>query len=230
MHCNICGCSEFNNMNGRFNVKCRHCGSVERTRILKFLLDREISIVPGMSVLHLAPEIGLTRYLTSVPGIAYKAVDLIPEMYKHCNVEKMDLVQDAEKLPNCAFDLVIHSHVMEHIPGNVTTTLIHLHRSLKEDGWHLFSIPIYAGCYEECLSDIGPEERKRRFRQEDHVRRFGREDIHLTIGKIFDIPLEYDLRKRYPYVDFSEFNIPESTLTGFTSNTIFCLRKKDIKL
>jgi phosphoglycolate phosphatase len=203
---------------------------VERTRLIKFFLDRNVTLKAGMSVLHVAPEMGLSKYFLSIPGLRYKAVDLFPDIYRHCRVERMDLVTDAEKLSANSYDLILHSHVMEHIPSNVTMVLLHLHRALKESGRHIFSIPIYLGSYEECLAEIGPEERRRRFHQEDHVRRFGRDDIDLTIGKIFNISEEYDLVKKYPDVDFSEFNIPRSALSGYTSNTIFCLRKTDLKL
>jgi phosphoglycolate phosphatase len=203
---------------------------VERTRIIKVVLDMELRIRPGMSILHIAPEAGLSQFLRSLTDVNYRAVDLCPGLYRHCRVEEMNLVHDAEKLPSEAFDLIIHSHVMEHIPSNVSAVLMHLHRALKNDGLHIFAVPIYSGHYEECLEDIGPVERRRRFHQEDHVRRFGRDDIQLTLGKLFSIPETYDLGQRYSGVDFVKCNIPEGATRGYSSHSVFCLRKSDSRL
>ncbi len=230
MHCNLCGSEEFVDVNGRPQVKCARCGSVERTRVIKMILDRELRIRPGMAIFHIAPEAGLSDFFRSLAEVNYRAVDLRPELYRHCRVEQMNLVDEAENLPSGAYDLVIHSHVMEHIPSNVSAVLMHLHRALKDDGVHVFSIPIYSGRFEECFAEIGPEERRRRFHQEDHVRRFGRDDLQLTLGKLFSIPDEYDLAQRYPGVDFAHFNIPAEATRGYSSHSVFCLRKGDSRL
>ena len=227
MACNLCGSNEFVDMNGRPKARCADCGATERTRVAKVVLDKELRIRPGMSVLHIAPERGMSAFFQSMPAVQYRAVDIDPSLYRHCAVERMDLVTDAEKLPSKAYDLIMHSHVMEHIPSNVTAVLLHLHRALKNDGLHVFSIPIYSGHYDENLAPLSEEERKRRFHQEDHVRRFGRDDIPVTLGKIFKLPDPYDLEARYPDFNFSAINVRPSATQGYTSNTVFCLRKQD---
>lgn len=227
MACNVCGSEDFVDMNGRPKARCAKCGAAERTRLTKVVLDHELRVRPGLSILHVAPEKGMSEFFLRMPEVKYRAVDIDPSLYRHCHVERMDLVSDAENLPSMAYDLVLHSHVMEHIPSNVTATLLHLQRAVRDDGIHVFSVPIYGGHYEEHLAPLSGEERRRRFHQEDHVRRFGREDIPLTLGKIFKIPDPYDLRATYPDFDFSEIHVSDDALHGYTSNTVFCLRKQD---
>src|SRR5688500_17958671 len=92
--CNICNGSEFSAMNGRPNVHCVRCGSVERTRIIMAVLKAELPITSGMSILHIAPEKGLAEYFKTLPDVKYRPVDLFPRLYKHSRVEQMDLVTD----------------------------------------------------------------------------------------------------------------------------------------
>jgi SAM-dependent methyltransferase len=229
MRCNLCGCDQFANLNKRPNVRCLGCNSVERTRIIKLVLDRNFPVQPGMSILHIAPEEGLSRHFLAAPDVRYRPVDLFPEYYPFCQVERMDLVAEAERLPSKEYDLVLHSHVMEHIPCNVTAVLMHLHRSLKDSGRHVFAIPIYPGGYEEDLRPLSGEERKRRFAQEDHMRKYGRDDIHLTIGKIFRIPEVYDISEDYRE-ELADINVPGSAAVGYSSDAVFCLKKTDLLL
>lgn len=225
--CNFCGGTGFQDMNGRPKVRCEGCGSLERTRILLEVLKAALTIRPGLSILHIAPEECLTRFFKALPAVDYQAVDLCPELYLHTRVRRMDLVSEAEQLPTGRYDLILHSHVMEHVPSNVSSILLHLHRALKPDGLQIFAIPIFRGSYEECLGDIGDAERSRRFHQNDHVRRFGADDILLTLGKLFQIQEAYDLHAQFPQIDLARINVPASAAKGYSSNSVFCLRKKD---
>jgi hypothetical protein len=101
---------------------------------------------------------------------------------------------------------------------------------LTDHGVHVFCLPIVAGYWQEDLAPLSDDERKARFYQRDHVRNFGRKDLEQTLGRIFPIPHDYDLRRRYPTIDFNKYNIPESSLVGLNASTVFVMRKGDIKL
>ena len=226
--CNLCGGTDFIDMNGRPKVRCRTCGSVERTRIMQLFLGKFKLVRPGIRVMHLAPELGMSRRLIEA-GVIYDAYDLQPDLYRHTNVNKLDLAE-CEALPSRRYDLIIHSHVMEHVPCNVTAVLYHLHRALKDDGTHLFAVPIYVGAYREDLGQLDRAERVRRFHQIDHVRRFGRDDILKTIGMVFRIEPRYDLVEHFSAEQLRNVNIPEALWYGYDSSSIFCLKKCDLKL
>ncbi|UAX95109.1 class I SAM-dependent methyltransferase [Ensifer adhaerens] len=142
MQCNVCGGETFLDMNGRLNVRCAKCGSLERARVLKMILDESGILKKGTRVLHFAPEGGLATYIKGIVGDeCYDARDIDIERYQHVKVSYFDLVEACHTLPTNAFDLIIHNHVMEHLPCNVTAVLYHLHRALSDEGLHVFSIP-----------------------------------------------------------------------------------------
>jgi phosphoglycolate phosphatase len=184
-----------------------------------------------MRVLHFAPEEGLAKYLRDVVGAEnYHARDIDVRRYQTIGVKQFDLIREAAALPDAHYDLIIHNHVMEHLPCNVTAILYHLHRALKPGGRHVFSVPILPGRYDETFSDIPEPERVKRFGQFDHVRRFGRDDIHQSLGMLFRIPQDYDISRTFSVADLEAANIPAEAWNGFTSHTVFCLKKDDLLL
>jgi phosphoglycolate phosphatase len=183
-----------------------------------------------MKILHFAPEEGLSRLFAERAGDGYQPVDINPARYRHCQVRRFDLVTDSESLPNDAYDMIVHVHVMEHIPCNWTAVLFHLHRALRPDGFHIFCLPIMGGFYEECLADLGPEENAKRFGQWDHVRRFGARDIEKTLGMVFKLPVRYDLEQEFGAEVLDAHSIPRYSRFGMNCDTILVMRKDDLKL
>ncbi len=228
--CNLCGGTEFEDVKSRPKVKCTGCRSVERTRLLWMYLQ-EVEFGPDTRVLHLAPERGLYRKLSKLisPG-NYTCSDINPKRYKFVeNIIRLDLC-DLDEQPSGEYDLIIHSHVMEHVPCNFAYTLFHLHRMLKPDGKQICIIPFGRGKYDECFQDISDEERRRRFGQHDHVRRFGAEDRHAHLGSIINLPTEFDAKARFGARRLRQANIPEKNWTGFTTSTVLTLKKSDLRL
>lgn len=230
MVCNVCGLSTWGDMGSRPAARCNSCGSLERTRVTKLFLDKFALPKPGSKILHFAPERGMYSFLSKVEGVQYEPVDFAPENFKLRGVKKFDLCYDAAKLPSNKYDLIIHSHVMEHIPCNVTAVLFHLHRALKPGGKHIMCLPFLGETYGEDLGPLTPKEAQRRFGQDDHVRKFGTEDIQKTIGMIFKIPTTYSLDDYLSREDMDKFNIPNEQRHGFTLSSVFALDKEDILL
>ncbi|WP_052584727.1 methyltransferase domain-containing protein [Limnospira indica] len=217
-------------MNTRKYVRCTQCGSLERTRAMYLFIEKYNLVKPGYRILHFAPEWGLAQKLRNLVGDGYEPCDLDTDRYKHIGVRKVNLVEDAAKFPPNSYDLIIHNHVIEHLPCNYTAILFFLHRSLKNTGVHLFSIPILSGYDEESLFPLTEEERHRRFGQFDHVRRFGRESLNNTLGLVFRMPDYYDLEQKFGASICELHNIPVDARKGFTGHTIFMFRKNDIRL
>lgn len=224
--CNICGSSEFTDVNQRKGVLCARCGSYERTRLMKLFIEA-LSPSPKTRVLHLAPERGLSVWLRE-RFRNYVAADYDLPRYSHIpGIIRIDLCQRDYGLSG-KFDLILHSHVIEHLPINYAVVLIRLHKMLSRDGRHLFSIPIYGASYEESLAPLRGEEATRRFGQFDHVRRFSPVDICSTIGSVFDIPENYDLLKYFSEAQLRAASVPEDAWRGYTGHSVFCLKPGDL--
>lgn len=230
MKCNVCGGSEFGNMGSRINVRCIACGSLERTRMLWLHLER-IKIGRQTKILHLAPEAGIYKRLqTIVDPDSYIVADFDPSGYGFArNVKRIDLC-DLASWRSCEFDLIIHSHVLEHTPCNIAYSLFHIHRMLKDNGYHVCIIPFMSGGWDECFSGISADERTERFGQVDHVRKFGRDDISLHVGAILNIPTNFDATESFSTSTLIAANIPENNWRGFHPGTVLTLAKSDMKL
>lgn len=230
MECNICNGQTFGVMGTRPNVRCERCGSLERSRLMWLFLER-LTLDQNTKVLHIAPEKGIYFRLKSLLSQEnYITADINPDGYAFAdNMKKLDLC-NLESLRSLEFDLIIHSHVLEHTPCSLAYTLWHLHRILKIDGHHICVIPFLAGRYDECYQAIGDEERIRRFGQSDHVRRITFEDVDDHIGKLLKLPLEFDATKEFDELTLTKANIPKSCWYGFTPSTVLSLQRSDMKL
>ena len=146
-------------------------------------------------VLHFGPEKPLADYLSSIYGDGYTMADLSRSRYapmaKEMGVEfrRVDLCRDLHNLPNNYYDLVLHSHVLEHVPCNYADVLKGLQALVRPGGAQLFAVPIWRkGSYREDLSpELSPEERWKLFGRHNHFRHFAVDDLHETIGSVFDL-------------------------------------------
>ncbi|MNE65759.1 Methyltransferase domain protein [compost metagenome] len=122
-------------------------------------------------------------------GDGYEGCDLFPELFHpSIGVKNFNLIDDVAGLPDNTYDLIIHVHVLEHLPAWPVQTLRHLHRALKPDGLHLICFPIYPrGRYAAEFGEIDATLRNQKFGQHDHLHRFARADIANTLGAIFSI-------------------------------------------
>lgn len=236
--CNVCGSKTWADMGARKRVRCASCNSLERTRIMKLYLDYLKVPTAGMRVLHIAPEPGLSKFFQSIPNIQYQPVDFNPGSYGFCNAKKLDLCTDSKNLPQNYYDLIVHSHVLEHVKCNVSAVFYYLNKSLKENGYHIFSIPVINGFTEECFSPMSAEEATRRFGQSDHVRNFGLLDFENNLGMLFNEngfgfyskPDNFSLYKVFDKSVLDLRNIPETDRCGLTPSSVFVVRKEDFKL
>jgi len=230
--CNLCGSPFFKDMGTRKNVKCLGCGSLERTRLLYLYITNFNLINKHSMILHIAPEKAIYDKISPLVSPAnYKVVDFEPERYEFAeNIQHMDLCYDLEKIKDEQFDIILHSHVFEHLKCNYVYVLFHLHRILKQTGLHLCVIPFMEGYYDEYFGPITPGEAHKRFGQYDHVRRIGKKDIQNTFGLVIPIDDNYDVSKIFPPEKLLQYNIPEACWKGLSINTVLMIKKEDFRL
>jgi SAM-dependent methyltransferase len=150
----------------RYNALCWGCGCLERERLI-VLADKSKSIFSGKRILHFAPEPSLSNYIKNLKIEKYVTADLFKK--------DVDIKQDIENLTlvDNSFDVVICSHVLEHVDDK--KALAQMHKILVSGGVALLLTPIIEGwaqTYEN--SDVKSDrDREIYFGQNDHVRYFG---------------------------------------------------------
>lgn len=232
MSCNICGCNDFRDVNGRKSVLCCSCGGYERTRLMKAEIDRllPLEIRRNLRCLHIAPEYGLCKAIRST-FLEYIPADIDVKRYSHIEgIRYIDLCDRDSINQFYQVDCIIHAHVIEHIPCNYVMSLLRLHRLLTPKGRQFFSVPIYGNFYEESLADLTSLEREARFGQFDHVRKFSEKDIQFTIGAIFKIPTTPILNEFYSVEFLKSCHLPIDILKTYSGHYCFSPDSYDILL
>lgn len=155
----------------RANAKCPECGSLERHRLLMMYLANCVwpNLNPGKKdLLHIAPERFLVEHLKPRPDVNYVSGDLTVSE----SMARIDLT--SLQFWDAQFDLMICSHVLEHIPNDLKA-MAEMHRVLRRGGYLLVMVPMFGDKTYEDPSITDPDERKRHFGQHDHVRKYGQD-------------------------------------------------------
>jgi len=120
----------------RRNAVCPGCGSLERHRFLWLYLEKALRL-PGrrLSILHVAPETCIRERLVALPNLRYAGVDL----YRPDAPLSMDVTRLA--LPDASIDLVICSHVLEHVERD-RLALGEFARVLRPGGRAIIIVPL----------------------------------------------------------------------------------------
>jgi phosphoglycolate phosphatase len=213
----------------RPRVRCLGCGSLERTRVAGLHVEA-LGLPPGSRILHFAPERGLHDVLRPIGGAGYRALDVEPQKYPFARPEAFDLCRDVFGLEEGSCDLIVHNHVLEHIECNYSAVLLRLLRALKPGGTMLFSMPILPGPFTDELMEGSVEQKREKFGDMLHVRRFGAGFIQQTIGMLFRVPERYDLTRVFAPAILREANVPEHHWQAFTGASVFRVTPDDLRV
>lgn len=167
--CPFCGWTGFQFMPAgeggdllRFDAACPRCGSLERHRLVRFILNDELDRDLGR-VLHFAPEIAIQRWIEP-KARDYHTADIEAGIAMHqVDIQKM-------QFEDGSFDLVWCSHVLEHIPDDAAA-ISEIARVLAKGGLAVIMVPRWGKTTIE--GDLPLQERIRVYYQHDHVRRYG---------------------------------------------------------
>ena len=168
--CPFCGWRGFrfepfgNRVLRRDDARCPICGSLERHRVARLLLQHRLQ--GRHRVLHMAPESLMIPWLVSL-SCDYLNADLC-----HPAMRRMDLTDTG--LPDASRTLVWCSHVLEHIPED-GAALREVFRILAPGGYLVIQVPIGGDTTAEDPTITSDEARLEAFLQEDHVRLYGRD-------------------------------------------------------
>ena len=139
--CPLCRAQEFQDFRERQYEYRRGCRAKARTRLTYLFLDRLGVIREGMKALHFAPEPGLRRKLFEIFGRNYVVADYDPEKLSGFEAgakENVDLCDPPAHLTVGSLILLLHSHVLEHLPCNWALAFLDIHAALKPTGVHVF--------------------------------------------------------------------------------------------
>lgn len=160
------------------NDICPVCYGASRSRLIGLFLDHAAENASSpLRVLHMAPDIGVYYWIRNRPEFDYVACDLEPERYTIVpQVEKADI--NCLPYEDRSFDLVICSHVLEHIPDD-RKAMGEIKRVLKPGAAALLMVPeaLVGDETEEDITLSDPRQREERFGQDDHVRLYSRKDF-----------------------------------------------------
>lgn len=152
-----------------YNALCPGCYSLERHRTLwlclQYLQARGDLRLKG-KMLHVAPELSLAKKFKSL--FDYLSVDM--------DASKAMKAADITRLgfPDNNFHAIVCNHVLEHVPSD-RQAMSELYRVLKPGGWASLQVPRTESLTDEDPTVTDPQERLRRFGQEDHVRLYGKD-------------------------------------------------------
>jgi SAM-dependent methyltransferase len=228
--CPICKGGAFGVFNSRPRAICETCGSLERGRYQWLVLQKFVSLEPGSVVAHFAPETFFIEHFSQQPGLHYRAYDKYPEFYRNGKVPvaELDLCTDLQKLEAGSVDLIIHSHVLEHLPCTAEPVLENMKSLLKPGGVMLFSVPIHGKFSVEGIDPaLTIEETGMRARQGEHMRSFGRIDFPVTLARIFGGDCLIRQKDHFDLRELEQANIPIARSGEPTGKSVFLYRKPD---
>lgn len=111
--------------NKRANACCPHCNSLERHRMLKLYIERELSLSNKSVVLHVAPAPCMI-WLKKLDILRYESIDLEGVLGNSGDLAHLPYLDSS-------FDLVICSHVLAYV-NSQNRAIRELHRVLRPNG------------------------------------------------------------------------------------------------
>jgi len=165
----------------RDNARCIWCGCLERHRLIWLFFQRRTNLFNRLplKMLHIAPEKAFIKPLSRYIREGYITADLNANVMLRVDITKTSF-------PDNTFDVILCSHVLEHIVDD-KTAITELLRILKVDGWALIVVPISREKTFEDNNIINSDERLRVYGQIDHVRICGVDYCQRLISQGFNV-------------------------------------------
>lgn len=193
---------------------CSFCGCSDRDRfITSFLKKINLKYAPDTTkVLQVAPAKSIHEWIcNNANQVKYDTADLYME-----GVTFKSDIQNLEEIEDSSYDLIICSHVLEHVRDD-SMAMAALRRVLKKDGFIVFLVPLDLNVKEiDEEWGLSVEENWKRFGQGDHCRLYSKEGLLSRLKEFFYVN---ELRKEY----FGEEVFRECGLSD--TSTLYILTK-----
>jgi len=194
---------------------CPFCGSSTRHKALVIWLTSFLETRPDtLKTLLFAPDFGVERWLRKNKKVTLKTTDYsAPGVDFHCDITD---IPEAEN----SYDLIICSHVMEHIVDDHAAYL-ELSRILRPEGRLIIQVP-YARDAPETDEDAkvkDPAEREKRWGQFDHVRKYGKD----IVDRMSQAGLSCQVQPLTTWIDANDMKRFE-----LWNDVVFVCRKKEL--
>jgi SAM-dependent methyltransferase len=180
--CPCCGyCGPFLPGNLTPAFQCPKCDSLDRHRLLALAVRDGFVGFAGLDILHFAPERSIAQLVRAGGPATYAGADLAPKQAERV----LDI--EAIALPDASVDMVIASHVLEHVDDR--KALAEIRRVLRPGGRLLAMVPIiegWAATYEDP-SRATAAEQQAHFGQPGHLRYYGRDFRDRVAAAGFDL-------------------------------------------
>jgi SAM-dependent methyltransferase len=122
------------------HAHCPSCGSNGRDRFVHWCLTERVGLHPGLRVIECSPRLGSAYRSAMATWFFYRTSDY--DMRAHEGKLHLDL--QAIDLPDACLDVVICSHVLEHVP-HTDRALRELRRVIAPGGHLLLQVPVLQG-------------------------------------------------------------------------------------
>ena len=167
MRCNFCESTEFRSVGLRAYAQCANCGSRERHRTVLSLFN-DILRDKSKRILHFTPNIAWARIFKEHPYYTVMRYDL----------RNIPIQSDT-------MDVVIASHIMEHICMSDDLALEEIYRILKPNGLAIISVPIQPESKGEIYFDANStdEEREKELGHRDHYNGYTKQSYRAKLIK-----------------------------------------------
>ncbi len=154
---------------------CPFCLASDRERLYAIFLEGNFSRQGNKAcrMLDFAPGASFERFMRRKTFVQYTTADFM----RHDVDIEMD-VCDMNQIQDYSFDIVLCSHVLEHV-ADPDNAMREIKRVMKKDGLAIIMVPIFKDVeetVEESQYDT-PELRWRHYGQGDHVRLFSKADF-----------------------------------------------------
>ena len=208
----------------RERARCPGCDSLERHRLMWLWLEASGVLDRPVRILHFAPEPCVSRKLTAMPDVEYVSADSMASDYATPGQFNMDITNI--RFPDESFDIVIASHVLEHVPDD-RRAMRELRRVARPGGLGLIFVP-FDDNRDETFEDwtiTSPEGRVRAFGQADHVRVYASRDYKKRLAEAGWEVTEDEWFRSMPDRDRRRYGLPAPGTAPLWNSTLIVCRR-----